>query len=794
MAAFFNDNGKRILFLLHNTQHANQPYKFQQLKTICETLKTSPQPIPRLSHPTNYHLQQTQLRQQQQQTQLRHQQKAIAVNDGVPNIGAPNDGAPNNGSLPTPNNSFNNGSTIDPTLITAGQQLHQPSYNGATNVIKQESTDIQQTEMDFDHHQQFLSPQSDSPLGSPTTNLDVEEFGQPFNPQNHIEILEIPSPYPADSPHNSYNSQTSMSLPVQFAANNSEWFNPNFETGSSYPLLYSTTTPEMNYLSTIMDPDGGDGNAQKAAMLSEKKRRRRESHNADNINEQIQELSRLLPDVFMDSSNKPNKGLILRKSVDYIKHLKNTVDVQSNQMVKLESKFKQLETSDTSSFSFAQPHNKTLASQCNENIAIATQQKMVSTKKSIALDDVSNINNLPNISSNLNNANNKESANIRNNNVILPVSANLKKRTADVARNLQLKNQQIPNNINYNNVIEKKQKIEENQTKAIETKAITVAKQAISTKTATTNITNGNEPYVAIDPILVTTVEAVNYEAELEKTRAKKIRTQEWDDLDLEDMYDPMTVAEYAVEIFDYLRILEGETMPKPNYMENQIELSWRMRIILIDWLIEVHYKFRLLPETLFLTVNIVDRFLSERVVSMVKLQLVGITALFISGKYEEVLAPSIKNYIYMSEEGYTDEDILNAERYVLQTIDYKLNYPNPMNFLRRISRADHYYIPARTVAKYLMEITLLDHAFLTCKPSMIAAASLYLARIMLKCGEWTANLIHYSTYTEEQIKPWSKLILQYLIINNKHVDQLYLKYSTKKFMKASIFVRDWLD
>ncbi|CAJ0850909.1 11800_t:CDS:2 [Entrophospora sp. SA101] len=327
---------------------------------------TSPQPIPRLSHPTSYHLQQTQLRQQQQQTQLRHQQKAIAVNDGAPNVVAPNDGALNNGSLPTPNNSFNNGSTIDPTLITAGQQLHQPSYNGATNVIKQESTDIQQTEMDFDHPQQFLSPQSDSPLGSPT-NLDAEEFGQPFNPQGHIEILEIPSPYHADSPHNSYNSQTSMSLPVQFAANNNEWFNPNFETGSSYPLLYSTTTPEMNYLSTIMDPDVGDGGAQKAAMLSEKKRRRRESHNADNINEQIQELSRLLPDVFMDSSNKPNKGLILRKSVDYIKHLKNTVDVQSNQMVKLESKFKQLETSDTSSFSFVSKNISNINNSNNDN-------------------------------------------------------------------------------------------------------------------------------------------------------------------------------------------------------------------------------------------------------------------------------------------------------------------------------------------------------------------------------------------------------------------------------------------
>ncbi|CAH1761577.1 5208_t:CDS:2 [Entrophospora sp. SA101] len=441
---------------------------------------------------------------------------------------------------------------------------------------------------------------------------------------------------------------------------------------------------------------------------------------------------------------------------------------------------------------WVQPRNKNLASQCNENLATTTQ-KIVSTKD-LALDDVSNISNVSNLSSNLNN--------ISHNNVILPIkqsiltttSINSRKRTATVTQYQQLKNQQ-----NVNNVVEKKQKIEEinqitskaiaiskhkpigskisekNQTKAIETRTIAVTKQAIST--ITTNTTNKNEPCVVTDPVLVTTIESEIYEAELEKTRAKKIRTQEWDDLDLEDMSDPMMVAEYAVEIFDYLKLLERETMPKPNYMELQTELNWKMRTILIDWLVEVHYRFCLLPETLFLTVNIVDRFLSESLASMVKLQLVGIAALFISAKYEEGLAPSIKNYIYMSEEGYTEDEILKAERYVLQTINYKLNYPNPMNFLRRISRADQYHIPARTVAKYLMEITLLDHAFLTCTPSMVAAASLHLAHIMLKRGEWvsvwskswfTANLIHYSTFTEEQIKPWSKMILQYLRRNNK--------------------------
>lgn len=164
------------------------------------------------------------------------------------------------------------------------------------------------------------------------------------------------------------------------------------------------------------------------------------------------------------------------------------------------------------------------------------------------------------------------------------------------------------------------------------------------------------------------------------------------------------------------------------------------MRGILVDWLVEVHCKFRLMPETLFLAVNIIDRFLSLRVVSLVKLQLVGITAMFIAAKYEEVMAPSIHNFIYMADGGYTDEEILKAERYILQVLEFRLSYPNPLNFLRRNSKADTYDIQARTVAKYLMEIPLVDHRFLACPPSHIAAAALYLARQMLNRGVWVSQ------------------------------------------------------
>lgn len=295
---------------------------------------------------------------------------------------------------------------------------------------------------------------------------------------------------------------------------------------------------------------------------------------------------------------------------------------------------------------------------------------------------------------------------------------------------------------------------------------------------------------------------------QIEQTQAsKKVRTdnllnglaqedppsKDWDDLDADDAHDPLMVSEYVEEIMGYMRELEVLTLPLPDYMDRQKELQWKMRGILVDWLIEVHTKFRLLPETLFLSVNIIDRFLSLRVCSLPKLQLVGITALFIAAKYEEVMCPSIQNFIYMADGGYTNEEILKAEQYVLQVLGYDMSYPNPINFLRRVSKADNYDIQTRTVAKYLMEISLLDHRFLPFVPSNIAASGIYLARIMVTGGNWNANLIHYSGYKESDLVPCSKMMLDYLSRSVVRHEAFFKKYASKKFMKASLFVRDWV-
>lgn len=210
-------------------------------------------------------------------------------------------------------------------------------------------------------------------------------------------------------------------------------------------------------------------------------------------------------------------------------------------------------------------------------------------------------------------------------------------------------------------------------------------------------------------------------------------------DLDAEDMDDPLMVAEYVVEIFEYLQSIEESTMPNPNYMDHQEHLEWKLRGVLVDWLIEVHQRFHLLPETLFLAINIIDRFLSTKIVQLDKLQLVGVTAMFIAAKYEEVLSPHVQNFRHVADDGFTEAEILAAERFVLGALNYDLSYPNPMNFLRRISKADSYEIQTRTLGKYFLEISLVDHRFLEYQPSHIAAASMYLARLILERGEWVS-------------------------------------------------------
>ncbi|KAG8083065.1 hypothetical protein GUJ93_ZPchr0014g47684 [Zizania palustris] len=159
-------------------------------------------------------------------------------------------------------------------------------------------------------------------------------------------------------------------------------------------------------------------------------------------------------------------------------------------------------------------------------------------------------------------------------------------------------------------------------------------------------------------------------------------------DIDSVDSGNPLAATEYVEEMYKFYRENEGKSCVQPDYMSNQEDINEKMRAILIDWLIEVHYKFELMDETLFLTVNIIDRFLEKQVVPRKKLQLVGVTAMLLACKYEEVSVPVVEDLVLISDRAYTKGQILEMENLILNTLQFNMSVPTPYIFMRRFLKA----------------------------------------------------------------------------------------------------------
>lgn len=156
-------------------------------------------------------------------------------------------------------------------------------------------------------------------------------------------------------------------------------------------------------------------------------------------------------------------------------------------------------------------------------------------------------------------------------------------------------------------------------------------------------------------------------------------------DVDADDGGDPNLCSEYVKDIYAYLRQLEEEQSVRPKYLLGR-EVTGNMRAILIDWLIQVQMKFRLLQETMYMTVSIIDRFMQDSCVPKKMLQLVGVTAMFIASKYEEMYPPEIGDFAFVTNNTYTKHQIRQMEMKILRVLNFSLGRPLPLHFLRRAS------------------------------------------------------------------------------------------------------------
>jgi hypothetical protein len=178
----------------------------------------------------------------------------------------------------------------------------------------------------------------------------------------------------------------------------------------------------------------------------------------------------------------------------------------------------------------------------------------------------------------------------------------------------------------------------------------------------------------------------------------------------------------------------QADTMPDVDSIDIQTEIQWFMRPYLLDFLVEAHSAFQLLPETLFLTINLLDRYCSKRVVYKRHYQLVGCAALLIAAKYgdKKEKVPTIKELKSMCCSLYDDDMFLQMEWHVLSTLSWGVGHPTVDSFLRMAVKDTVYDPEAENLTLYILEIALYHRDFVSKKSSTLALAALALARHIL--------------------------------------------------------------
>tara|TARA_Y100000739_G_scaffold137078_1_gene118113 strand:- start:612 stop:2060 length:1449 start_codon:yes stop_codon:yes gene_type:complete len=258
-------------------------------------------------------------------------------------------------------------------------------------------------------------------------------------------------------------------------------------------------------------------------------------------------------------------------------------------------------------------------------------------------------------------------------------------------------------------------------------------------------------------------------------------------DIDALDKQNPLAVTEFVNDMFNYWFRVEPLTRVSCNYMRSQTDINHKMRAILVDWLVEVHLKFKLMPETLFLTHNLIDRFLEKKVVSRKNLQLVGVTAMLLASKYEEIWAPEVRDFVYISDKAYTREQIIEMEKDMLSELGFHLTVPTPFHFLSRFFKAAGADKQMQLLSNFLVECALVDYGALKFSNSMLAASCVYVAMRCLNKGRWDANMKIHTRYAESDILECADAVSRLQrAAPTANLSAVYKKYSNDKFMAVA--------
>ena len=238
--------------------------------------------------------------------------------------------------------------------------------------------------------------------------------------------------------------------------------------------------------------------------------------------------------------------------------------------------------------------------------------------------------------------------------------------------------------------------------------------------------------------------------------------------------------------------------MPDYTYLTRQTEINEKMRSILVDWLIDVHFKFGFTDETLFMTISIIDRYLTISQITRTNFQLLGITALMIACKHEEIDLPKIDDFIYITDNAYVKSEVVKMEEDVLSKLNFAFMYPSPIKFFEYLSFHFNFDKKHHMMGKYLMESFLLDVKNCKYKPSIISCACTYIVMKFFKMKNYQESYHkkfynleeNKEKYSEHNIKECAKDICLYVDnINKTNYQACVKKYSKPEQENVAVII-----
>lgn len=154
------------------------------------------------------------------------------------------------------------------------------------------------------------------------------------------------------------------------------------------------------------------------------------------------------------------------------------------------------------------------------------------------------------------------------------------------------------------------------------------------------------------------------------------------------ELTDPQLVPDYFVENLQFMMEQERATYRLSNYIPAHKTVSEQARGKLIDWLSELHYKFKMFPETIFTIVTLIDTYLASKEVPIGELQLLGVAALFIAAKFEETYqVPQLRQLVNCCANQYTSAEILQMEANIIDQLSFSLIVTSSFKFLQPLCK-----------------------------------------------------------------------------------------------------------